>query len=694
MSDDRLYELLPAIYRQRDHELGEPLRALLAVIQEEVNRLEADLEGLYDNWFVETADEWLLPYIGDLLGVTNLHTVQGTDVYSLRAYIANTLTYRQRKGTAAVLEQLANDITNWEARVVEFFQLLSTTQHLNHVRLHNTRTPDLRLTNRLELLDSPFDRIAHTGEVRRTATRQGRYNIPNVGLFLWRLQAYPLQRTTPRAVVEPADGRYMFNPLGLDTLIFNRPQAEPGINHIATERNVPVPIRLRALYESRKAYLGGVEPVLQIWFDGMALTDDEIAVCHLGEWDAVGWTPPVIAGVRAVVDPVFGRLALLEAAPVLLEVSHTYGFSADVGGGPYDRNETLNGDLLQRDWVVQVAQNGSADFATLAAAIADWNTQPAGTRGVIAIVDNHTYSENLTGANAIQIPAHSDLLIAGTQPFTPGIDTQLDATASRPHLRGNLSVQGSAAPGDENPGALCIDGLLIEGTVQALTGNLGRFTLQHCTVTPGAAKLTAPSATNNRLHVTLLRTICGGVALGPNVPFLTIEESIVDAGDNADIIARGAETAIRHSTIIGANDDPAADPALHILHASETIFTGRLIVARRQVGCARFCHVPLASRTPRRYRCQPDAALEGIPDAQQLAASVRLRPQFTSVRYGDPGYMQLAATAAIELRTGAVDGSEMGVFSFLQQPQREANLRTALDEYLPFGLQAGLFYVT
>ena len=77
------------------------------------------------------------------------------------------------------------------------------------MRLHNERTPDLRETNRLELLDSPFDRIAHTGEVRRTATRQGRYNIPNIGLFLWRLQAYPLQRSTPRAVVEPADGRYI-----------------------------------------------------------------------------------------------------------------------------------------------------------------------------------------------------------------------------------------------------------------------------------------------------------------------------------------------------------------------------------------------------------------------------------------------------------------------------------------------------
>ena len=40
------------------------------------------------------------------------------------------------------------------------------------------------------------------------------------------------------------------------------------------------------------------------------------------------------------------------------------------------------------------------------------------------------------------------------------------------------------------------------------------------------------------------------------------------------------------------------------------------------------------------------------------------------------------------------DGSEMGVYCQLKQPQRESNLRIRLDEYLPFGLDAGLIYVT
>jgi hypothetical protein len=36
----------------------------------------------------------------------------------------------------------------------------------------------------------------------------------------------------------------------------------------------------------------------------------------------------------------------------------------------------------------------------------------------------------------------------------------------------------------------------------------------------------------------------------------------------------------------------------------------------------------------------------------------------------------------------------MGVMHALFQPQRETNLRIRLDEYLRFGLHAGLFYVT
>ena len=110
-----------------------------------------------------------------------------------RVTVANTIAYRRRKSTAAVLEQVARDITGWTAHSVEFFELLATTQHLNHLRMHN-RTLDLRDTKQLELSGGPFESAAHALDVRRIGAAGGKYNIPNIGIFMWRLQSYPLTR--------------------------------------------------------------------------------------------------------------------------------------------------------------------------------------------------------------------------------------------------------------------------------------------------------------------------------------------------------------------------------------------------------------------------------------------------------------------------------------------------------------------
>ena len=74
------------------------------------------------------------------------------------------------------------------------------------------------------------------------------------------------------------------------------------------------------------------------------------------------------------------------------------------------------------------------------------------------------------------------------------------------------------------------------------------------------------------------------------------------------------------------------------------------------------------------------------------AERARVRPQFTSMRYGTPAYAQLALTCADEIRRGADDESEMGAFHDLFQPQRDANLRARLDEYTPAGMDVGILF--
>ena len=71
-----------------------------------------------------------------------------------------------------------------------------------------------------------------------------------------------------------------------------------------------------------------------------------------------------------------------------------------------------------------------------------------------------------------------------------------------------------------------------------------------------------------------------------------------------------------------------------------------------------------------------------------------LLPSFTDTRYGQPTYAQLARRCPAQIAQGAEDGSEMGAYCHLKQPQRLSNLRLRLQEYLPFGREAAIVLVT
>ena len=192
---EKLYNLLPALYRIRDAEQGGPLKALCAVIAEADRRAAGESRSA-----LRRSVHRNLRRVGGALHrrpdrlPADLHGVTAR-TRSARAEVANTIAYRRRKGTATVLEQLARDVTGWNARVVEFFQWLETSQYMNHIRPANRVTADLRNWEALERRDTAFNTIAHSVDMRRIETQKGRYNIPNVGLFLWRLDAFSLTRS-------------------------------------------------------------------------------------------------------------------------------------------------------------------------------------------------------------------------------------------------------------------------------------------------------------------------------------------------------------------------------------------------------------------------------------------------------------------------------------------------------------------
>jgi Phage tail protein (Tail_P2_I) len=741
-----VFELLPAVYRLRDADGGGPLEALVSILADQADVVDLDIESLYDNWFVETCDAWLIPYLGDLLAVRPVYPIAGA--VSQRSYVANTIRYRRRKGTVSVLEGLAADVTGWPAKAVEFFQLLETTQYANHLRLQNLRTPDLRDADGLELLGGPFERAAHTAEVRRIGSRRGRYNIPNVGLHLWRLSSYPLglddvddgTAATARATPGKLGDVHTFNPLGLDAPLFNDPSNVLDVAQRVQEEDVPALLRRRALFDElegvRRASLGWPATrarfftkrrhAVRVWTQAtpagpwVEVSEERILVADL----SLGQLPPstkdypkpqggadVSLPIDVAIDPRVGRLTFPSGAtPNAVEVAYAYGFPADIGGGPYERRSDLLEqfvDVKRPPSVVfgvgrDTALVQGTNFPTLAAAVQAWNLEPAGTVGVIVVFDSRTYSETLTGVSQVKVPEQSSLLILGGE--RP--DNTADAFAAsgvRPHLKGDIHVIGTA-PDKEAPGHLQIDGLLIEGSVTVRAGNLGTLRLSNCAIAPRTVgdapgpsprRLVAePSPKLERLiearRIELVRTIVGPVSLADDRYALVVDASVLDGTGGPAIDAAQAEVTLSGATVFG-------DLQAKTLEAENSIFDGIVVAARTQSGCVRFSFVPAdpACRTPRRYRCQPELALADVSGAAAKAAVVaRVKPAYNSRDYGNPAYAQLDLRCAREIRTGAEDGSEMGVFTIVKQPQREANLEVALGEYLPFGLEAGWFYVT
>ncbi len=706
---DTLLALLPAFYRERDAEVNGPLRALLGVIARQGALVAADIERLYDNAFIETCEDWVVPYIGDLLGVRALYPVSGTAAFGPRALVANTLRLRRRKGTALVLEELAFDTTGWRARAVEFFERVSTTQYMRHLRPHSLRTPDLRQPRPLDRSDGPFGTEAHTADIR--ALPAGRYNLPNVGLFLWRLQAYPVQRATARAATT-RPGFYTFDPLGVDQPLFNRPRTEADISHLAEPINVPEALHWRDLHaelEARRQALtdgedpddeyfaeAGGGPVLRVWVDGDEIPVEHLVICDLSPIPTVvpeDWrrppasltvtarqagrpqmTFPAAGGVLVGIDPLRGRLALpsgITASSV--EVGYAYGFPGDIGAGPFDRRPgpgdtdplaTLP-DAGDFEVVIEIPSTATPTLAS-------------------------AFSSPASPADAVNrvVAGKRTLLVLNTdaaEAVTPSLDLPDShlaiqaAPGRRPVLVGDFTLQGNAST------RLSLGGLLFDGALR-LQGPLRAVTLRHCSLVPTKDGI-VHSGAGTDLNLSLYRCLSGPINSQLPLAAVVLRDSLID-GDSGSLAVDVDDSPLTviACTLLGTT-------AAGRLEASNSLFDGLVSIARRQEGCVRYSYLPSKSTTPRRHRCQPDLVMSDLPAPEAVREAMRVTPAFTSVRFATPAYAQLTRTTAPEIRTGADNGAEMGVWNLLQQPQREANLALALDEYLRFGLEAAALFV-
>lgn len=349
---DKLWNLIPAMYRAEDstsETQSGPLRELVNRIAAQAAILRRSIDRGWEDQSIETCDAWIIDYIGDLLA-TNL--VASLDGRGKRLDVAKTIYYRRRKGTVGLLEELAGDITGWDARVVEFFRRLGRTRHgLDpaigptlgdafpdtlqqaqglvgpHTHTGMGGFADLRNVYGASRAHTAFDEYAHFADLRRGRGATGWHNIRNLGFFLWRLQSFGVVQGTPVPVSGCPDW-YTFDPTGRDIELFasaSRAQLRRFGDRWSPpeEWQLPTPISPELwnaygpeLYPNDPSAIRSVAIHTLPGAAGYALADrdDVRVVAPQGRFQALG----AIVGKKVF-------------------ASYHYGFSAPIGAGPYDR---------------------------------------------------------------------------------------------------------------------------------------------------------------------------------------------------------------------------------------------------------------------------------------------------------------------------------------------------------------------
>lgn len=266
---EKLYRLLPGVYRARD-ETGD-LRAFLGLFADELLRLRAGLDQQLADHFVDSAQDWVLPYIADLVGTDLL----STDGARNRVDIQNTVRWRRAKGTLAGLEEMAAGVSGWGALARDMLDRLGRVQALPHLRPRAGQYLDLRDRDAMAALNTPFSRAGLSADLRPLAARAtdavGLARSSVTAVHVWPVPSHPLRGCVP---VAAGGGRFRFSALGLDlTLHAGGDRSHQTGGDLAAGHADHVPLRIRDVSRHLPNYLNS--PV------GFAILEDGIPVCDV-----------------------------------------------------------------------------------------------------------------------------------------------------------------------------------------------------------------------------------------------------------------------------------------------------------------------------------------------------------------------------------------------------------------------------
>jgi hypothetical protein len=756
-----LFQRLPEIYRIRDVEQQPPgqLEALVSVIDDVHRAVHDDIAALYDDFFIETCSPWVIPYLADLVGTSHL----SGDPHDLRADVARTVRNRRRKGTLGAIESVVHALSGWAVHAVEMRERLLWAQHLNHQR-PDAGVPPLSLVTSiaaaarggtvtlrdpalLSLLDGPFDPFAHSVDLKPPRSGAAGFNLPNLGIFLWRLKSYRVPVSAPVHVDGPAAAavRFALHPMGEPMVLFNshRYRADDDPPNLASEDAVPGPMP-RARLTSRSpagrpeqyvsvqtydpadpdspAIPGQDQPGLVLHlpkepFDGVAWTFRGANLCA---WEA-GLRPP-LGEHEIVIDPQRGRVlfgvaaadAAAESGALVddLLVSASYGFCGPTGAHPVDRVAT------PKQWQDQTAQVHTVDLRKhrlLTDALADL---PAlNVPRIVEIQDSMTHDLDLAAVSGIGNEGGKPVLRLGSSLWIRAASGQRPVIrlkqplAFRPHavsadnaavlatlmvrLEGLYLTRGSAFPADA---ALIERAALNQLRITGCTLDPGGFTKLDDTRAPlraamrltndyGFADAGEESAFGQMPDIRLEQSIAGALAIDTDY-LLTLSGSIVDGGSG--VAASPAALAIGAAT-----GDPETQWGPDLTVDGLTCFgRTRVLRAKGQGGIwTGRLEVHDNQAGCIRFSCF-SGDHDRLPPHHGCMFGPQARLRFSGETFGEAGYGQLTTCTDQRIREQGPAADEMGAFGYLLSAHKWKNINIRLREFMPIGIRPVLVPVT
>jgi hypothetical protein len=649
--------------------------ALLGAIEEQWLLLAADVDRVLDDAFPDSAADWALPYLAQLLGLPQ---------NAGRAEIGSATALRRRRGTPAALEDFAEVVTGWPARATEGWQTTLWCQQLRHP-VRRTASLSMRGGEHL-LIGTQLD------PARRSVTAGGPDHpaAATATVFPWQVYRYDATQVCPLGA-----GQFALHPLGLRAPLYLRP--EPLVIASDAEDELPpgtlparrpprgpgdLPLRatwrlIEALGPGQVSYgpvweLGPGHPLTATGPDGPALlelTVDDTPV----PWTSIGLTSlppgggPAPAADQVLIDPSRGVIAVGAALTGTVRAMFYRPASGRIGAlaSTAEPDDTA-GAVIIVDPAGGPHAPGQVVVADLDAAVAAALALPGPDTGPGPDVE-------------IRLQTNDRLAAPAPMTATPRVSRWriVAPTGLTPVIEGDLTV---GLPGASVELAGCyLAGNLIAGP------DLAALTLTGITMNTAVGRTLSVEKRAWTLRLSASLCHLGPIRADLSAFPVTLADCIVD-GAGVVLTPCGAEAAPPPPVpaVAAADQYPpqlyaaavtfAGPVAADTIQATDCLFTGGIHTVMTSAGCLRYCHLgdhddPTAH--PPAHQC-----LSGpLPTMMSSGAE--------SVGYYAPVLAVPGERGADPVLTGASDGGEIGAYHHARRGPLALQLAQRLADMTP-----------